>query len=193
MTNEENQPGEFGERERHDHAADHPKIANESRRRFGKSGLAASGVILTLASQQGMAALTCKSPSGSLSGNLKSHHGPAPTCSGRSPGYWKKDHGDWPVPQDTLFGSVFSCGYNSPYASCTLMTMLSHKDFDANNLGMHLVAAFLNARKGWTPFLTEITIKAMFAEWQANGYFSPTATVQWNAAQIVTYLTSTQG
>lgn len=166
---------------------------NESRRRFGKSGLAVSGVIATLASRPVLGCEVCQSPSGFLSGNL-STHGPAPVCAGRSPGYWK-NHTNWPIPHRSTckFSSVFTCGFGSPYASVTMLTLLSHQSYDTNNLGMHLVAAYLNAMAGWTPFLTVERIKSMFSEWQMTGYFSPTAGVKWDAYQIVDYLQKTQG
>lgn len=165
---------------------------NESRRRFGKSGLAVSGVLATLASRPVLGGEVCKSPSGFLSGNL-STHGQQPVCEGRSPGYWKT-HTNWPVANRSTckFSSVFTCNRRSPYASVTMLELLSHCHFDRNNLGMHLVAAYLNALKGWTPFLTVETIKAMFSECQSTGYFSPTAGVKWDVAQVVEYLRRTQ-
>lgn len=165
---------------------------NESRRRFGKSGLAVSGVLATLASRPVLGCEVCKSPSGFLSGNL-STHGKPPLCEGRSPGYWKT-HTNWPVAnrKTCKFSSVFTCRRGSPYSSVTMLTLLSHQKYDTANLGMHLVAAYLNAMRGWTPFLTVERIQSMFSEWQATGYFSPTAGVKWDAAQIVDYLKRTQ-
>lgn len=165
---------------------------NESRRRFGKSGLAASGVLLTLASRPVLGCEVCKSPSGFLSGNLSTHGGPS-ICEGRSPGYWKNQT-SWPIANRSTckFSSVFTCRPRSPYATVTMLNLLSPQDFDSNNLGMHLVAAYLNAMQGWTPFLTVERIESMFSEWQATGYFSPTAGVKWSAAEIVDYLKRTQ-
>src|SRR5690606_27745011 len=89
---------------------------NQSRRRFGKSGLAVTGVLATLASRPVLGTdLVCKSPSGFLSGNL-STHGPAPVCAGRSPGYWKNHK--WPIPnrETAKFCHVFATRPGSPYA-----------------------------------------------------------------------------
>jgi hypothetical protein len=165
---------------------------NASRRRFGKSGLAASGVLLTLASRPVLGCEVCKSPSGFLSGNLSTHGGPA-ICEGRSPGYWKNQT-SWPIAHRSTarFNSVFTCQPRSPYVTVTMLDLLSPQDFDANNLGMHLVAAYLNAMQGWTPFLTVERIQSMFVEWQATGYFSPAAGVKWSAAEIVDYIKRTQ-
>jgi hypothetical protein len=161
-----------------------------SRRRFTKSGLAVSGVLVTLASRPVLGSPVCKSPSGFLSGNL-STHGTPPVCAGRSPGYWKNEL-SWPINRNTLFRHVFSCVPQSPYGTISMLDLLTHQDFDNNNLGMHLVGAYLNAVSGWTPFLNVETIKSMFSQWQSQGYFSPTPTVHWSAAQIVDYLTQTQ-
>lgn len=196
MTTEEFQKGEMRKQQLTPVTTDQSRPVNESRRRFTRSGVAASGVLLTLASRPVLGDVVCKSPSGFLSGN-QSHHGTPPTCLGRSPGYWK-NHGGWPVPTDTKFIDIFHCDALSVYAKYTFLDLIDPKQDDTSKLGMHLVAAFLNARMGWTPFLKEETILAMFTEWQATstattiGTFSPTATVHWDAAQIVAYLTATQ-
>jgi hypothetical protein len=174
---------------------------DESRRRFTMAGVAASGVLLTLASRPVLGtetALCCKSPSGWISGN-KSTHGPAPVCEGVSPGYWK-NHTTWPIPNrnTALFRVAFpSCAPGSVYYNDTMLKLLKHQDYDKNNLAMHLVAAYLNAVGGRTPFLPVATVQAMFTEWQStgghpNGYYTPTAGVQWNAWKIVAYITATQ-
>ncbi|MGN6390333.1 MAG: hypothetical protein ACTHL1_12555 [Burkholderiaceae bacterium] len=100
----------------------------------------------------------------------------------------------WPIAhrQTAKFSSVFPCNVGSPYASITMLDLLTPQSFDKYNLGMHLVAAYLNAVQGWTPFLTVERIISMFTEWQATGYFSPTAGVKWDGAQIVDYLQQTQ-
>ncbi len=191
MTTEEFQNGAMREQQVSPEAIDPSKSVDESRRRFTKSGVAASGVLLTLASRPVLGDVVCKSPSGFLSGNQSSHGTPS-ICQGRSPGYWKNHVESWPIPPDTKFINTFPCGPTSVYAKYTLLQLVNPQQDDMNKLGMHLVAAFLNARMGWTPFLKEETIITMFAEWQATGAFSPTATVYWNAAQIVSYLTATQ-
>lgn len=165
--------------------------ANTSRRQFTKAGLGISGVLLSLASRPVLGDVVCKSPSGFLSGNA-STHGPQPVCQGRSPGYWKNHENNWPVATDTQFSSVFPAPSSSVYAKYTLLQLLTPQQDDNHNLGMHLVAAYLNAVSGWTPFLTAETIIAMFSEWQSKGTFSPTATVQWTAPDIVNYLKATQ-
>lgn len=165
--------------------------ANVSRRHFAKASLGLSGVVLSLASRPVLGAVVCKSPSGFMSGNA-STHGPQPVCQGRSPGYWKNHEGSWPIATDVQFSSVFPTSPSSPYAKYTLLQLLTPQSDDKHKLGMHLVAAYLNAISGWTPFLPVETIIAMFTEWQSKGAFSPTASVQWTAPEIVTYLKATQ-
>lgn len=181
---EDNNPGLANVDEGLNHAA-------SSRRQFAKTSLGISGVILSLASRPVLGDVVCKSPSGFLSGNA-STHGPQPVCQGRSPGYWKNHVDSWPISTDTQFNSVFPTSPSSVYAQYTFLQLLDPKPDDFQKLGMHLVAAYLNAISGWTPFLTVETILAMFAEWQSKGTFSPTATVQWSAAEIVNYLKATQ-
>lgn len=167
-----------------------------ARRRFGKAGAGASGVLLTLVSQPGMACDICKAPSGSLSGGLKSHTGPAVACSGLSPGYWK-NHSSWPsgCATTTRFSSVFNCaGLNkNTYgaATTTLKSILSHQTFDSSNLGMHMAATYLNIRSGRIGFLTVVGLQKIWYDWQRYGYYAPTAGVKWDAARIVTYLAGT--
>lgn len=170
----------------------HSGLKSAGRRRFGKSGLAVSGVLATLASSPVLGDVICKSPSGFYSGNL-STHGKPPVCSGRSPGYWKNHLTDWPVATTLTFHPTFTSPPGSLYHSVTMLTLLDHQDYDHNNLGMHLVAAYLNFKKGWTPFLTVETLQAMWNEIQATGVYHPTAGVTWTRQYLVdTYLSGTQ-
>jgi hypothetical protein len=59
---------------------DQIKFSGESRRRFATSGLAVSGIILTLASRPVLGDSFCMSPSGFISGNT-SQHGACPPAS----------------------------------------------------------------------------------------------------------------
>jgi hypothetical protein len=166
--------------------------AGASRRRFATAG--ASGVLLTLVSQPGMATAICTTPSGSLSGGLKSQHGPVLMCAGVSPGYWKNHLDDWVplnVAPTALFGSTFSCGGRQDYAVCPLGTILHHQDFDHANLGMHMVATYLNIKSGKIGFLSLQGLGAIWNEWAGTGFYTPTAGVKWDAADIVIYLQGT--
>lgn len=158
------------------------------RRRF------TAGVLFTLASQPGMATDICTSPSGSLSGGLQSHHGPAPACAGVGPGYWK-NHRDWPagITPETRFGQLFAVGpqYANTYGAASCLGLLTHQPFDRANLGMHLVASYLNILSGRISFMTTDTLQTIWNQWQAHGYYMPADGVRWSEAGIVLYLAGT--
>jgi hypothetical protein len=158
-----------------------------------------------------MASMVCRSPSGSLSNGLStSHYGPkAPACSGLSPGYWKQPGRAWPVSRTLKFTDVFyapagtgSCParassypngqcYNpGSYACATLEDMLNPQSFDTNNVGMHLVAAYLNIQANYVGFIDLNDLKTMWSELQTTGRYSPTAGVYWNNSQVANYLSS---
>lgn len=182
-----------------------------ARRRLAKAGMGA-GVLATLESKSAMASMVCRSPSGSLSNGLAASHyvnGKAPVCSGLSPGYWKQDNHAWPVSRDLTFVSVFYAAspgtvcpvraasysngkYYEPgsYYCAKLDDMLNHQDFDKNNVGMHLVAAYLNILSKKISFLEVTDLQTMWSELQTTGHYSPTAGVYWDNSQVANYLSS---
>ena len=167
-------------------------LENAGRRRFARSGVAASGIIATLVSRPVLATV-CKSPSAALSGNLSNHHAPT-ACEGRSPGYWKNH--SWPIPncETVLFRSVFTVPYSSKtpsFYTITMMNLLTHQSFDRDNFGMHLVAAYLNFMSGKSPFLDVSRLQSMWTEIRSRGYFEPTAGVKWYRQQCVAYIQKT--
>ena len=198
--------------------AEPTKLVDDSRRRFAKSGLVASGVLLTLASRPVLGGWACQSPSGFISGNVSSH-GTPPTCIGRTPGYWgtntedkhlwpspyttgkcntdkSQDSGSWSTTSATMFKNStlgFHCiGYGAGYLKYSMMqVILLGGNGDPYQIGAHSVAALLNARMGWTPVLTEAQVRNMFNEYASKGYFEPTAGVKWYPADIVAYLKTT--
>jgi hypothetical protein len=177
---------------------------NLARRRFGRAGLGASGVILTLASEPGMAATMCKSPSGSLSGGLQSNKGTqAVVCGGLSPGYWKNHPRLWPAgvrpftlsgQAATTFASVFPFGATQLYQTGSLMDVLKSNDpaQDPYNLGFHLVAAYLNVLSGKISYLSAQGLKDMWHDLVTLGHYEPTAGTKWYAVDIKNYLQSTE-
>jgi hypothetical protein len=178
--------------------------ANPGRRRFGSAGAKASGVILTLTSAPGMAEVMCRSPSGSLSGNLKSSPGNQTiVCGGLSPGYWKNWPDQWPPSvypttttrhAATTFASVFPFGSTNLYRTGTMMEVLNNNDSTADpyNLGFHLVAAYLNVKSGKINYITVDRLKLMWHDLCTYGYYKPSATVKWYAEDIKIYLASTE-
>lgn len=174
-----------------------------ARRRFAKTGAGVSGVILTLASQPGMASQVCATPSGFLSGIGHNSHAPTATCAGRSPGYWKNNHDAWQLQAHTdgsvPCGSVFRCeGYTSGLKDYALFDVVDptkitdHSTVDPDNVGMHLVATLLNVRAGIITVLDETRVLSIWTEYDSTHHYTPSAgATPWNGAQIVTYLTST--
>jgi hypothetical protein len=172
-----------------------------TRRRLAKAGVGAAGVLLTLESRAGMSPMMCKAPSGSLSGGLSSHYGPAPACEGRSPGYWKNHTGAWPIPITTFFADVFyvpgnrrSCTVkmkNTSYLCSTMLNLVSPQGFDKYNLAMHAIATYLNIKSGKISFLSVETLLNMWYEVQTKGTYTPTAGVTWNPEQVKNYLQAT--
>ncbi|TAN75820.1 MAG: hypothetical protein EPN14_08360 [Gallionella sp.] len=210
MKTKKQQEGEMENHNLPQNVAEQSKSVDESRRRFTKSGLAVSGVLLTLASRSALGnGFVCKSPSGFLSGNV-SAHGTPQTCSGLTPGYWGNRPNGWPLPYlpgtchsqcsnvsgwtgGTIFSNVFNCnGNGSIYNTYTMMQVIwLGGGGDPYQLGAHIVAALLNARSGRTPVLTEAQVINIFNEWNQKGYFEPTVNVKWYEADIVYYLKTT--
>jgi hypothetical protein len=176
---------------------------DESRRRFTKSGVAVSGLVFTLASRPvmgrgghaGKPGKCCAAPSAWGSINTSSY-GPEPVCQGKPPQYWKDCPDEWPVKCDRLeFHRYFMCGPNFKYYKATMLDVCANQYsdwFEGAELCSRLVAAYLNCKQGWTPFLKEETIKAIFSECFTKGTFSPTAGVTWTRAQCIEYLKATQ-
>lgn len=170
-----------------------------ARRRFGKAGAGASGVLLTLVSQPGMACEICKAPSGSLSGGLKSHTGPAPACVGELPSYWiGQPRLPGGLSASTSFNLLFHCttyATKSNYGKANLGGMLSGQTFDSkySYVGKYLCATYLNVLSGKIGFLTTLQVQNIWKELQLQGVYKPTAEISWDAQRIVTYLKGTMG
>lgn len=180
-----------------------------ARRRLAKAGMGA-GVLATLESKSAMASMVCRAPSGSLSNGLAtSHYGTkAPACNGLSPGHWKQPQHAWPVSRDLKFTDVFygtpgtncpvraasyepgKCYHPGSYGCAKLEDMLNPQPFDTNNVGMHLVAAYLNVQQKLVGFLDLTDLQTMWSELQTTGRYCPTAGVYWDNAQVANYLAS---
>lgn len=175
-----------------------------ARRRFTRAGAAASGVLMTLHSQPGMAAtLVCATPSGHASALVSARNPDATTCSGRSPGVWLQaleprgkhgnipGHAGWPIEPATKFGSIFGTGKAIGQAS--FETVLGNNDpvFDPDNLGAHLAAAYLNVKSLRSTFQNENMLVNIWNNLRDYGVFHPTAGVDWYGRDVVEYLRST--
>jgi hypothetical protein len=171
----------------------------EARRRFTKSSGALSGVILTMASRQGIAGTVVRgaTPSGFISTTAKSH---APTTAnlGRSPGYWKTHPEAWPSANTkprAKFGEVFGRATSTELYNCTLFNVVSNeepsKSADKGNVAMHIVASLLNVRAHLITCLTESKVFEIWNGYLLGGYVPTIGAKPWGACEIVRYLQST--
>lgn len=164
-----------------------------ARRRLAKAGVGAAGILMTL---EGKATMhygpVCRSPSGSLSGNLSSTTAPKPTCNARGPEYWCKVSHFWPCSSNIKFGDVFRCkgGNYDNYANIKLVDILG-KDKYSRFVGRDMAATYLNILSGKISFMDEVTLKRMWNDLQSKGVYSPVAKTFWTPEQVRRYLMST--
>jgi len=196
--------------DRHNDENPAPGLSERGAARRRLSRAAGAGVLFTLGSKGAMG-VTCLSPSGYLSGGLNSHYGSTACGGGYSPGYWK-NHA-WPAGIDRTkfrFTDAFpmpvgkqclsSTGVQQPasntsYGCALLDDVISRpsasKSYDADRLGMHMAATYLNIRAGYVKFLTVEKLQEIWREVTMNTVYQPTAGVTWSRAQLVAYLKAT--
>jgi hypothetical protein len=180
-----------------------------ARRRFARASAGATGVILTLHSQPGMATFSkslCNSPSGYMSMKPGASAKPQVSCSAnRSHGYWKTHPNAWKtaagMDSNAKFSSFFVCtGNYVGLANATMMQVIDPsraiKAIDRNNVAMQCVAALLNARAarntGIPTVLPEANVVEIWTQFATKGYYSPGAGMSpWSGAVIAAYLEST--
>lgn len=174
------------------------QVVSATRRRLLQGGLGAAPVLLSVSSRPVMASGgQCVAPSSFTSLNVSGDNKTF-ACSGRGPDFWKQSTSflEWPSPflpqrvrdtPATLFDSVF--GAAGGYDKKTLLEVLNLTTLDTGRDGLarHIVAALLNAQKGWTPptVLGVPAVKAIWSDFIARGYFEPTGGVRWYADYAV--------
>ena len=183
-----------------------PSRVFAGRRRLIQGASGAAPIMMTLVSRP-VTAGVC-TPASSFASINASRPDNAYTCQGLTPGYWKQEQKfyDWPpayVPSSTavkgkhghpdyapapnatptLFDTVF--GSFGGYSGKTLLDVLSTggNDFGRDALARHIVAALLNAARGYTPpiVLSVQTVKTIWASFATKGYYEPTAGIKWYA------------
>jgi hypothetical protein len=197
---------------------DKTKFVDSSRRRFTKAGLAATGVILTLASRPVLANTDCKSPSAWASANMSAHFKHNEMCFGNYPDYYANNPQAWGGTQylpgtynDNKENSNSKGSSNSngnPSSTNNVDNWVGGTQFQqafpgsrrypgksmmqvlwmGRPMDVYLCAALLNAALGLTPPLTETRIVDMCLEYETKGYFEPTAGVHWFEGDIIFYL-----
>lgn len=169
-----------------------------SRRRFAKASAGATGVLLTLHSQPGMACTFCGiSPSlavsayGTHNGNFAAlSHRPSATarCAGISPKEWQAQT-NWPLNKSAYFGAVFSCGNRTAnYAGVTVEKMIAGAAVDSDEMGKYMLAAYMNILDGKIDFVTVEALFSVWTEWSNKGYYEPMAGQRWGTSEIKSYL-----
>ncbi len=165
------------------------------RRNLLRGAIGAAPVMLTLVSRPVIGA-SCTSASAFGSINA-SRPGPVPSCSGRSPGYWK-NNASWPAgyiaagSKATQFDDIF--GTAGGYPGKSLLDVLGQGGGGKTALARQIVGALLNAAaQGLIPptVFSVGTVKTIWTSFVTNGYYSPTAGVKWNSGDIVTWLKTT--
>lgn len=156
---------------------------NSSRRRFTAAGVAATGMMATLASRPVLGAATCTagvSPSAWCSGNTSAGHLPTGQF-GNTPQSYVSNPAQFPaeVTPSTPYKDVFASYPNSAL-------LFSEALASGTSLQKATAAAYLNALRGLTPYLTTMQIVPM-----ATGSYSPFAGTTWDTTMIVNYLNGT--
>jgi hypothetical protein len=171
-----------------------------ARRRFTRAGLGASGVILTLTSQPGMATgMKCSSASGFQSGVAVANSHAAHYCDGLKPRKWKEWPGGWlrtGIGHHAKYGELFHCGGRADkLGEMTCFEVLdppwSKRGLDGDEVAMHCMAALLNARSGRVTLLPETKVYEIWNQYARTGFFSPRPKVYWSGREITQYLSST--
>lgn len=185
-------------------AADAPLSAKGmKRRRFARASAGATGVLLTLHSQPGMACTFCgisMSSAVSAIGQNKqigtlSHRGPTGRCSGVMPQVWA-DQKSWPgtgCDPDTPMKNYFNCrGNSAAYADVKVGTILAGATCDKGvDMGKFMMAAYLNVAAGLVTFISIGALRDVWDEWSLKGVYEPMAGQSWKPVEIVYYLRGT--
>lgn len=183
-----------------------PAFTGAARRRFTKAGAVAVGAVLTLKSQSGMAANAsgCVFAGPSQAGSFNINHSRGPKtgyCKAVSPGYWKTHPEDWPKqPWDTTksmwdcyFQKIFPCGTGSQFYNKKLGDVIGWGGGDIQDVARHLIAAYLNAMKGYTsPYLTTTKVQQIWNGYNSVAGYKPAGKV-WSSTDISDYIKGTWG
>ncbi|MDB5960856.1 MAG: hypothetical protein JWP59_2150 [Massilia sp.] len=178
-----------------------------ARRRFTRqAGAGTAGVLLTLASQPGMATnmAKCQAPSRQMSlmhgGSPRANDGVA--CSPANPVVWSHPNCSWPVSKTACMRDVLPCG-SSTYGTYKLMDIVSQgcnystgtmSDLSGNpmaDFGRALVTTYLNVASGKIGFLNQESVVSMYVAMTTTMQYRVDATTVWNMADLTAYLKKT--
>lgn len=174
-----------------------------ARRRLGKAGIGAVGVLWSLESKA--TNFACHAPSGFYSTNLQakktampggkhlSASGPKATCQGWPPSVWCAIGSYWPCSDKIKFDSVFKCTTWSSwaiYGNVSMLDILQGKCSDPDGLGAQLVAAYLNVLSKKISVVDEADLIDMWRQIQVGGY-KISSTMIMTRSELSAYLNST--
>lgn len=173
--------------------------AGAARRRFTRAGAAATGVLLTLKSQPGMACSICVAPSSyaSLKMGTSLTHASNP-CNGVPPSQYvqwcdNNQSGSWsPCSTSIKFNSVFTTGGGS--VTMKMRDLMAYTGSNQERIIMkYLCANYLNMATSRMPFLKMSMLNAIWTGWRTPSQpFRPSAgAAAWGYNEIITYLTGT--
>jgi hypothetical protein len=182
-----------------------PSVPDPTRRRLLQGGAAAGPTLYAIATRPARATNfgLCQSPSAFGSLHASGRGEETPTCTGRTPGYWKqRQHfGAWPspyypttVPDEHLATGFHAVGFaGGMFGDDTLLDVLQTGGNEGGYVALarHIAAALLNAASGKTPVLSVADVLNIWNEYVAHGCYEPTAGVRWEAEEIVVYLKTT--
>lgn len=174
-----------------------PPVVNAGRRRLGKAGVGAAGVLMTLESKVAMATnYRCVAPSAaSLSHGGNSNYVEKGHCNGQPPSYWCKMSRRWPCSEDIRFGALFRGSRDAKYANAKLIDILKGYDDPGSDyykfVGGAIATTYFNILAGYVTVLDKETLFDMWGSLQAGRPYSPTRDVYWYPWQVRKYLENT--
>ena len=162
---------------------------NPGRRRFNAAGIAASGVLMTVASRSALATGACAAAGPSGVGSVHTSASPAnstPLTCGLSPGYWMThDQSYWP---QGMIDASFSSKVGSGPTDSFLLVVSATGNANNSQLYRHVAAEWLSMLQypAIQKYLTFDQLKQM-----AAGTFYSGGQL-WTSTQTIAYLTQIQ-
>lgn len=161
-----------------------PASLASGRRRLLKGGLAASPILLSVASRPTLAA-SCTHPSAFTSLNVSGNN-KVFACTGGSPEYWLLHLASWPSAYKAGKGGS-GTPFNATFGGAVFQQNASFQDvlegtarMGQQGLARHIVASALNVAAGLTTqVLSLATVKSMWTAALSPGYYEPFAGVKW--------------
>lgn len=167
------------------------------RRRLLRGSLGAAPVLMTLISGPVSAKLCI---AGSAFASLHASGKQATlTCNGRSPADWTAFTGTWPINRNTQFNTIFGSQLGTNIKFDTLLALTNYSADPRLEVAQHLAAAHLNAAPTSTfntaIVLSQVIAREIWTQYAANasglGTYRPTAAIEWNKTQIITWIKTT--